>query len=59
MAAMKRTLSTEEARDEAVAAAERNPSYRFHDAVIIVSVFAVYGMFLFYGRNTPTVESET
>ncbi len=56
---MKRTLSTEEARDEAVAAAERNPSYRFHDAVIIVSVFAVYGMFLFYGRNTPTVESET
>ncbi|WDL97873.1 hypothetical protein [Alicyclobacillus sp. ALC3] len=57
MAAMRSTRTMEQTREEAVAAAERNPSYRFHDFIVIISLFAAYSIF-FYGRS-PGDQGET
>ncbi|MCF8565959.1 hypothetical protein LLE49_14635 [Alicyclobacillus tolerans] len=59
MATSKRQMTLEEQRQESIYQAERNPRYVFHDAVIIVTLLAVYGMFLAMGRRDHDNEGDT
>lgn len=55
----KQQVSIEEQRLESVYQAERNPRYIFHDAIIVISLFTVYGLFLAMGKLGTDDESDT